>query len=183
MNARLFALAVAISSFVFVAIALATQAAPAARASERDSELTAVVRTDLGELKWMRTHGTDYTPLQRYGRHIFLRERCWLCHSESVRFETNETRRGGPVGEAGEFAYDGPRLANSGRVGPDLTRVGLKYSDEWHFAHFWNPRQLSLTRGPRPASPLSAAASWPREELPEGCERQSGRSSCHIKNI
>ena len=143
MSARFFARVAAIGSFVFAAVPLANQATSASHEPARNNTVTAVVRTDLGELKWMRTKATDYTPLQRYGRHVFVRERCWLCHSESVRLETNETRRGGPVGEAGEFAYDVPHLANSARIGPDLKRVGLKYSDEWHFAHFWNPRQLS----------------------------------------
>jgi cytochrome c oxidase cbb3-type subunit I/II len=60
-----------------------------------------------------------------------------------VRPVTGETRRWGPVSEAGEYAFDVPHLWGTRRIGPDLTRVGLKYSDEWHLAHFWNPRMLS----------------------------------------
>ena len=56
---------------------------------------------------------------------------------------TGETRRWGPVSEAGEYAYDVPHLFGTRRIGPDLTRVGLKYGDEWHYAHFWNPRMLT----------------------------------------
>ena len=60
-----------------------------------------------------------------------------------MRPVTGETRRWGPVSEAGEYAFDVPHLFGTRRIGPDLTRVGLKYSDEWHLAHFWDPRMLS----------------------------------------
>jgi cytochrome c oxidase cbb3-type subunit I/II len=74
---------------------------------------------------------------------VYLREGCWYCHSQYVRPVTGETRRWGPVTESGEFVYDIPHLFGTRRIGPDLMRVGLKYSNEWHFAHFWNPRMLS----------------------------------------
>ena len=74
---------------------------------------------------------------------MYLREGCWYCHSQFVRPVTGETRRWGPVTESGEFVFDIPHLFGTRRIGPDLMRVGLKYSDEWHFAHFWNPRMLS----------------------------------------
>lgn len=111
--------------------------------SSRTNSVTAVVRTDLGQLKWLHTEATDYTPKQQHGRRIYLREGCWYCHSQYVRPVTGETRRWGPVSEAGETVYDVPHLFGTRRIGPDLTRVGLKYSDEWHLAHFWNPRLLS----------------------------------------
>jgi len=111
--------------------------------SSRTVDVTAVVRTDLGQLKWMATEATDYTPLQQRGRRVYLREGCWYCHSQYVRPVTGETRRWGPVSEAGEYAYDVPHLFGTRRIGPDLTRNGLKYGDEWHYAHFWNPRMLS----------------------------------------
>jgi cytochrome c oxidase cbb3-type subunit I/II len=111
--------------------------------SARTTDVTAVVRTDLGQLKWMLTEATDYTPLQQRGRAVYLREGCWYCHSQYVRPVTGETRRWGPVSEAGEYAFDVPHLFGTRRIGPDLTRVGLKYGDEWHYAHFWNPRMLS----------------------------------------
>ncbi len=111
--------------------------------SARTTDVTAVVRTDLGQLKWMATEATDYTPLQQRGRRVYLREGCWYCHSQYVRPVTGETRRWGPVSEAGEYAFDVPHLFGTRRIGPDLTRVGLKYGDEWHYAHFWNPRMLT----------------------------------------
>jgi len=111
--------------------------------SARTTDVTAVVRTDLGQLKWMLTEATDYTPLQKRGRAVYLSEGCWYCHSQYVRPVTGETRRWGPVSEAGEYAFDVPHLFGTRRIGPDLTRVGLKYGDEWHYAHFWNPRMLS----------------------------------------
>jgi cytochrome c oxidase cbb3-type subunit I/II len=107
------------------------------------NEVTSVVRTDLGQLKWMHAEATDYTPVQQHGRRVYLREGCWYCHSQYVRPVTGETRRWGPVSEAGEYAYDTPHLFGTRRIGPDLTRVGLKYSNEWHYAHFWNPRMLT----------------------------------------
>jgi cytochrome c oxidase cbb3-type subunit 2 len=111
--------------------------------SARTTDVTAVVRTDLGQLKWVATEASDYTPLQQRGRAVYLREGCWYCHSQYVRPVTGETRRWGPVSEAGEYAFDVPHLFGTRRIGPDLTRVGLKYGDEWHYAHFWNPRMLS----------------------------------------
>jgi cytochrome c oxidase cbb3-type subunit I/II len=111
--------------------------------SARTADVTAVVRTDLGQLKWMATEATDYTPLQERGRRVYLREGCWYCHSQFVRPVTGETRRWGPVSEAGEYNFDTPHLFGTRRIGPDLTRVGLKYGDEWHYAHFWNARMLT----------------------------------------
>jgi cytochrome c oxidase cbb3-type subunit I/II len=111
--------------------------------SARTPDVTAVVRTDLGQLKWMATEATDYTPLQERGRRVYLREGCWYCHSQFVRPVTGETRRWGPVSEAGEYNFDTPHLFGTRRIGPDLTRVGLKYGDEWHYAHFWNARVLT----------------------------------------
>jgi len=111
--------------------------------SARTPDVTAVVRTDLGQLKWMATEATDYTSLQERGRRVYLREGCWYCHSQFVRPVTGETRRWGPVSEAGEYNFDTPHLFGTRRIGPDLTRVGLKYGDEWHYAHFWNARMLT----------------------------------------
>jgi cytochrome c oxidase cbb3-type subunit I/II len=141
MTARFVAL---VAGVCFFFLALITQGVlPFFEPSARVNTVTAVVRTDLGQLKWMLTQATDYTPQQRHGRQIYLREGCWYCHSQFVRPVTGETRRWGPVTESGEFAYDVPHLFGTRRIGPDLMRVGLKYSDEWHLAHFWNPRQLS----------------------------------------
>jgi cytochrome c oxidase cbb3-type subunit I/II len=141
MNARIVALVAGVGFFF---LALITQGVlPFVEPSARTDRVSAVVRTDLGELKWMMTEATDYTPLQQQGRDVYLREGCWYCHSQFVRPVTGETRRWGPVSQSGEYAFDVPHLFGTRRIGPDLTRVGLKYSDEWHFAHFWNPRMLS----------------------------------------
>lgn len=140
-NARFVTLVAGVGFFF---LALITQGVlPLLEPSARTADVTAVVRTDLGQLKWMRTEATDYTPVQQLGRRVYLREGCWYCHSQYVRPVTGETRRWGPVSEAGEYAYDVPHLFGTRRIGPDLTRVGLKYGDEWHLAHFWSPRMLS----------------------------------------
>jgi len=132
-----------LAGFVFLGLAAFTQGIlPMLEPESRTDRVTAVVRTDLGELKWMATAATDYTPLERLGRGVYIREGCWYCHSQYVRPVTGETRRWGPVSQAGEYAFDRPHMFATRRIGPDLTRVGLKYSDEWHFAHFWNPRMV-----------------------------------------
>jgi cytochrome c oxidase cbb3-type subunit I/II len=141
MNLRFVALVAGIGCFF---AAVFTQGLlPLFEPSALTDEVTAVVRTDLGQLKWMHTEATDYTPVQQRGRRVYLREGCWYCHSQYVRPVTGETRRWGPVSEAGEYAYDTPHLFGTRRIGPDLTRVGLKYGNEWHYAHFWNPRLLT----------------------------------------
>ncbi|MEH2496103.1 cytochrome c oxidase cbb3-type subunit I/II [Bradyrhizobium sp. AZCC 1678] len=141
MSARFVAL---VAGVFFFFLAVVTQGIlPFIEPTARTTDVTAVVRTDFGQLKWMVTEATDYTPLQQLGRQVYLREGCWYCHSQYVRPVTGETRRWGPVSEAGEYAFDVPHLWGTRRIGPDLTRVGLKFSDEWHLAHFWNPRMLS----------------------------------------
>ena len=141
MNARFVALVAGVGFFF---LALVTQGVlPFFEPSATTNHVTAVIRNDIGQLKWMETSATDYTPLESRGRHVYLREGCWYCHSQYVRPVTGETRRWGPVSEAGEYAYDVPHMFGTRRIGPDLTRVGLKYSDEWHLAHFWNPRMLT----------------------------------------
>jgi cytochrome c oxidase cbb3-type subunit 2 len=107
-----------------------------------DTKVTQVVRTDLGQLKWMVSDATDYTPAQAAGRRTYIAEGCWYCHSQFVRPVTGETRRWGPVAQAGEYAFDQPHLFSTRRIGPDLSRVGLKYADDWHLAHFWSPRMI-----------------------------------------
>jgi cytochrome c oxidase cbb3-type subunit I/II len=140
MNARVVALGAGV---FFVSLAIFVQGLlPFLHPESRTTEVTQVVRTDLGELKWMHADATDYTELEQLGRQVYIREGCWYCHSQFVRPVTGETRRWGPVSQAGEYAFDVPHLFSTRRIGPDLTRVGLKYSDEWHLAHFWDPRML-----------------------------------------
>jgi cytochrome c oxidase cbb3-type subunit 2 len=98
------------------------------------------VRTDAGTVTWVRYPTSDYTPLERLGREVYIREGCWYCHSQYVRPVAGEEARWGPVSEAGEYAWDLPHLLSTRRIGPDLSRIGLKYSDDWHYAHLWNPR-------------------------------------------
>ncbi len=116
---------------------------PMLEPQSRTDKVTKVVRTELGDLKWMEHRASDYTKLEQLGRAVYTREGCWYCHSQYVRPVTGETRRWGPVSQAGEYAYDLPHLFSTRRIGPDLSRVGLKYSDAWHLAHFWDPRMLS----------------------------------------
>lgn len=83
-----------------------------------------------------------YTPLQLAGRDIYIREGCVGCHSQMVRPFRAETLRYGSHSVAGEFVYDYPFLWGSKRTGPDLHRVGGRYSDEWHRVHLNNPRDV-----------------------------------------
>jgi len=83
-----------------------------------------------------------YTALQQAGRDIYTREGCYNCHSQMIRSLQAETLRYGHQSMAGEFVYDHPFQWGSKRTGPDLHRVGGKYSDEWHRLHLANPRDL-----------------------------------------
>jgi cytochrome c oxidase cbb3-type subunit 2 len=83
-----------------------------------------------------------YTALQVVGRDVYVREGCVNCHSQMVRPFRAEALRYGPYSVAGEFVYDRPFLWGSKRTGPDLHRVGGRYSDEWHRVHLLNPRDV-----------------------------------------
>jgi len=83
-----------------------------------------------------------YTPLQLAGRDVYLREGCYGCHSQMIRPLQAETLRYGHYSMAGESVYDHPFQWGSKRTGPDLARVGGKYSDDWHRIHLNNPRDL-----------------------------------------
>jgi cytochrome c oxidase cbb3-type subunit 2 len=83
-----------------------------------------------------------YTALQVAGRDIYVREGCYNCHSQMIRPFRAETMRYGPYSVAGEFVYDRPFQWGSKRTGPDLARVGGKYSDDWHRIHLINPRDV-----------------------------------------
>lgn len=82
------------------------------------------------------------TPLELAGRQIYMREGCYACHSQMIRSLADEIDRYGPYSLAAESAYDHPMLWGSKRTGPDLARVGRKYSDEWHVKHLINPRNV-----------------------------------------
>lgn len=84
-----------------------------------------------------------YTPLELEGRDVYIKEACNSCHSQLVRPFRSEVERYGEYSKAGEFVYDHPFLWGSKRTGPDLHRVGGKYSDMWHYLHLENPRSMS----------------------------------------
>ncbi len=83
-----------------------------------------------------------YSPLRLTGRDVYIREGCYNCHSQMVRPFRAETERYGHYSVAGEYVYDHPFQWGSKRTGPDLHRVGGRYSDEWHRLHFNNPRDV-----------------------------------------
>jgi cytochrome c oxidase cbb3-type subunit 2 len=83
-----------------------------------------------------------YTPLRLAGRDVYIREGCYNCHSQMIRPFRAETERYGHFSVAGEFVYDHPFQWGSKRTGPDLARVGARYSDEWHRSHLDNPRDV-----------------------------------------
>jgi cytochrome c oxidase cbb3-type subunit 2 len=83
-----------------------------------------------------------YTPLQLTGRDVYLREGCYNCHSQMIRPFRAETERYGHYSVAGEFVYDHPFQWGSKRTGPDLARVGGRFSDDWHRVHLNNPRDV-----------------------------------------
>jgi cytochrome c oxidase cbb3-type subunit 2 len=102
-----------------------------------------------------------YTALQVAGRDIYVREGCYNCHSQMIRPFRAETMRYGPYSVAGEFVYDHPFQWGSKRTGPDLARVGGKYSDDWHRIHLINPRDVV------PESNMPAYA-WLEKTLVDG---------------
>ena len=101
---------------------------------------------------------TVYSPLRLAGRDIYVREGCYNCHSQMIRPFRAETERYGHYSVAGEFVYDRPFQWGSKRTGPDLARVGGRYSDEWHRAHLNNPRDL-VPESNMPAYPWLATTS------------------------
>jgi cytochrome c oxidase cbb3-type subunit 2 len=107
-----------------------------------------------------------YTALQQAGRDIYTREGCYNCHSQMIRPLLSETLRYGPYSMAGEFVYDHPFQWGSKRTGPDLHRVGGKYSDEWHRVHLINPRDL-VPESNMPAYPWLANTPVDGKSLPQ----------------
>jgi cytochrome c oxidase cbb3-type subunit 2 len=97
-----------------------------------------------------------YSPLRLVGRDVYIREGCYNCHSQMVRPFRAETERYGHYSVAGEFVYDHPFQWGSKRTGPDLARVGGRYSDDWHRIHFQNPRDV-VPESIMPAYPWFAA--------------------------
>ena len=96
------------------------------------------LESTIEKVKGMR----PYTPLELAGRNIYIREGCYNCHSQMVRPFRDEAERYGHYSLAAESMYDHPFQWGSKRTGPDLARVGARYSDDWHVAHMNNPRSV-----------------------------------------
>ncbi|MDJ0934984.1 MAG: cytochrome-c oxidase, cbb3-type subunit II [Kiloniellales bacterium] len=96
------------------------------------------IETTIEKVKGVR----PYTPLELIGRNIYIREGCYTCHSQQIRPFRDEAERYGHYSLAAESMYDHPFQWGSKRTGPDLARVGGKYSNDWHVAHMINPRQV-----------------------------------------
>ena len=108
-----------------------------------------------------------YTALQVAGRDVYVREGCYNCHSQMIRPFRAETERYGHYSVAGEFVYDRPFQWGSKRTGPDLARVGGRYSDEWHREHLDNPRAV-VPESNMPAYPwLAKTALDPQSIVPK----------------
>jgi cytochrome c oxidase cbb3-type subunit 2 len=105
-----------------------------------------------------------YTALQLAGRDVYIREGCYNCHSQMIRPFRAETMRYGHYSTAGEFVYDHPFQWGSKRTGPDLHRVGGKYSDEWHRLHLNSPRDL-VPESNMPAYPWLAKSAVDAAEM------------------
>ena len=105
-----------------------------------------------------------YPPLELAGRDIYIREGCFNCHSQMIRPFRAETERYGHYSVAGESVYDHPFQWGSKRTGPDLARVGARYSDEWHRVHLANPRDV-VPESNMPAYPWLAKTSLVPEQI------------------
>jgi cytochrome c oxidase cbb3-type subunit 2 len=106
---------------------------------------------------------TKYSALRLEGRDVYVREGCYNCHSQMIRPFRAETERYGHYSVAGESVYDHPFQWGSKRTGPDLARVGGRYSDEWHYAHLHNPRDV-VPESNMPSYP------WLAENVLDGSE-------------
>lgn len=105
-----------------------------------------------------------YNALELAGRDIYLREGCYGCHSQMIRPFRAETLRYGDFSKAGEFVYDHPFQWGSKRTGPDLARVGGRYSDDWHRVHLHNPRDV-VPESNMPSYPWLASAPLSAEQM------------------
>ncbi len=115
-----------------------------------------------------------YAPLALAGRDVYVREGCYNCHSQMIRPFRAETERYGPYSVAGESVYDHPFQWGSKRTGPDLARVGGRYSDEWHRVHLLNPRDV-VPESNMPAFP------WLAKQTVDGADlQQRMRALTHV---
>jgi cytochrome c oxidase cbb3-type subunit 2 len=157
-----------------------------ARAADAVPQVTAVVRNSLGELEWVTAEVTGYSPLEAEGRRLYLQSGCIYCHSQHARPVRTEVRpwgiisadprRWGPPSEPGEYAFDQPPTFGTIGIAPDLARVGLKYSDEWHVAHFWNPPMITPGSIMGGFSGLFDASAEPVAIVEQGADRTLQRN-------
>lgn len=105
-----------------------------------------------------------YSALELLGRDVYIREGCYTCHSQMIRPFRAETERYGHYSLAGEFVYDHPFQWGSKRTGPDLARVGGRYSDDWHRVHFNNPRDV-VPESIMPGYPWLATTNLPDDTI------------------
>lgn len=100
---------------------------------------TIMVKSNISTISTVK----PYSPLELQGRDLYIREGCVNCHSQMIRPFRSEVERYGEYSKSGEYVYDHPFLWGSKRTGPDLMRIGGKYSDNWHFNHMWDPQSTS----------------------------------------
>lgn len=117
-----------------------------------------------------------YESLRLVGRDIYIREGCVGCHSQQIRKLQSEVQRYGPYSVAGESVYDHPFLWGSKRTGPDLARVGQRYSDEWHRIHLRNPRDV-VKESNMPAYP------WLQKNTVEGADVQDRMKALRMLGV
>ena len=142
-------LAITFALFANAADGPSSSSPSASPSADQATRVTAAVRNRLGLLKWVETDPTGYTPLQAEGRKIYQEARCWYCHSQYSTPKADpsnrwfpisaDKRRWGEAVEQAEYVFDEPVLFGTQGIAPDLGREGLKYGDEWHLAHFYNP--------------------------------------------
>jgi cytochrome c oxidase cbb3-type subunit II len=120
------------------------------------------IDSTIEKVKGMR----PYTPLEQVGRDIYIREGCYGCHSQMIRTLRDEVERYGHYSLAAESMYDHPFQWGSKRTGPDLARVGGKYSDQWHVEHMNNPRAL-VPESIMPGYPWLAGAKVEQSDIAE----------------
>ncbi|MEM7569652.1 MAG: cytochrome-c oxidase, cbb3-type subunit II [Pseudomonadota bacterium] len=121
-----------------------------------------LIKTTIERVEGMR----PYTPLELAGRGIYIREGCYTCHSQMIRSLRSEVDRYGHYSLAAESMYDHPFQWGSKRTGPDLARVGGKYSDEWHQVHMKNPRNV-VPESIMPGYPFLAKKPLKTAEIPD----------------
>ena len=117
-----------------------------------------------------------YSPLELAGRNIYVREGCYVCHSQMIRPFRDEVERYGHYSLAAESMYDHPFQWGSKRTGPDLARVGARYSNDWHVAHLVNPRGVVPESVMPPYAFLLITNSTRKPCRPSLCQRRRGGS-------